>query len=685
MSFLAPAFLAGLLALAIPVLIHLIQRERKQIVEFPSLMFLRKIPYPSVRRRRIHNWLLLAVRLAALALIVTAFARPFVSGAQSAAAAAGGAREVVILLDRSYSMGYGDRWSRAVAEARRVVDGLARDDRATLVTFATGAEARVRSSSEKETLRAEIDRAAVGSGATKLGPALKLAQSVLAQSRLPRREVVLISDFQRHAWDRSESLRLPEGGTLNPISVAEPETTNVAVTGVNLQRTVAAGQDRSIVTGALMNRGAAPVSGLEVALEIDGRVVQTGRVDLQPNASGSMTFQPVTVTATGTRAIVRAASDRLEVDNAFHFVLSPAEAVSVLLVGRSGAARDASLYLTRALAIGSAPAFAVESTSLERVGSDPAARVVILNDVPVPAGALRTFVEGGGGLLIVTGERTGTHADAGALLPGTIGDVVDRSRGTGATMGALDYSHPAFELFKAPRSGDFSAARFFHYRSVSLTPDARALARFDDGAVALAERRAGAGRVMLWTTTLDAFWNDLALKPVFLPFIHQVVRYLARYEEPRAWHTVGQVVDARGPRARSVAADSLLALDPAGQRIALGGASGAALELAERGFYEVRPSAGEGGPTAVIAANPDVAESDLTTFDPKELVLAVASGAGAGAGVEGGAELTPEQVERRQALWWYLLFAGVVLLLLEQAVSAWTRAGTPVAPSGGAP
>ena len=112
MSFLTPLFLLGLAALAIPVLVHLTQRERKSVIAFPSLMFLKKIPYESVQKRRIRDWLLLALRLAALALIVSAFARPFLRGS-GIAAAAGGAREIVVLLDRSYSMGYGDSWSRA--------------------------------------------------------------------------------------------------------------------------------------------------------------------------------------------------------------------------------------------------------------------------------------------------------------------------------------------------------------------------------------------------------------------------------------------------------------------------------------------------------------------------------------------------------------------------------------------
>src|ERR671931_837602 len=122
MGFVAPLILGALAALAIPVLIHLIQREKKRVVEFPSLMFLRRIPYQSVRRRRIRHWALLLMRLAALALIVAAFARPFFRRQTLAAAAQNGAREVVVLLDTSYSMEYGGRWARAQAAARDAIN-----------------------------------------------------------------------------------------------------------------------------------------------------------------------------------------------------------------------------------------------------------------------------------------------------------------------------------------------------------------------------------------------------------------------------------------------------------------------------------------------------------------------------------------------------------------------------------
>jgi hypothetical protein len=153
MSFLTPLFLAGLAGLAIPVLLHLIQRERRNVVPFPSLMFIRRIPYQSVRRRRVRHWLLLAMRLAALALLVLAFGRPFFRSTDAATAAGSGAREIVVLLDRSYSMGYGDRWNQALAAARLAVGGLTAEDRGSVVLFGAAADGALRSTADRAASR----------------------------------------------------------------------------------------------------------------------------------------------------------------------------------------------------------------------------------------------------------------------------------------------------------------------------------------------------------------------------------------------------------------------------------------------------------------------------------------------------------------------------------------------------
>ena len=199
MSFLSPLFFLGLGAIVVPILVHLIQRERKRVVEFPSLMFIQKIPYQSVRRRRIRHWFLLLMRAAAIALLVAAFARPFLPGGSAAIIAAGGNRELVILLDNSASMGYADRWQRGVDAARSAVGSMTTGDRATLVLFGRNAEENIRATSDRGRLEAAIGAAKVTSGATRYGPALKLAESILSQSTLPRREAVL-------------DLRLPEVG-----------------------------------------------------------------------------------------------------------------------------------------------------------------------------------------------------------------------------------------------------------------------------------------------------------------------------------------------------------------------------------------------------------------------------------------------------------------------------------------
>lgn len=679
MALLAPAFLIGLAALAVPLLIHLIRRERHDALEFPSLMFLSRIPQPVVQHRRIRNWWLFALRCLALILLVGAFARPFIDRGPDAVAYGDTAREVVILLDRSYSMGYDDHWQRATTAAREAIDALGDNDRASLVVFDAGARSLTQPTTDRTRLRLALDTVAVSAGVTRYTPALKLAQSILGASELPRREAVLISDFQRSGWDGAAGAQLPSGTELRTVRIGADDVANVVLARVSLDRARVAGRERLTPTAHLVNRGAEAVT-TTVRLELDGRVEQTASAQVPARGTANVAMQPVTLGSAPARASVRVDGDLLATDDAFHFVLAPDPGLRVLIVSPAG--RDASLYITRALELSEAPVFTIAArrgdvpTAVELERTD----VVIMNDVvPRDDEAGRRLVEwvrGGGGLLLALGDRTAQtvwSAPARELTGGAPTAAVDRIEDGGARLGYIDYSHPVFELFRAPRAGAFGAARFYRYRPVPAA-DARApgstqdsaaatiLARYDDGAVALVERAVGAGRVLVWGSTLDGYWTNLALEPVFLPLVHQMTKRAAGFMPPQPWSVAGQVVDVG-----SEDDDAVIVMTPRGGRVDVA-ADNTLLTLEEQGFYEVREARAGGSTLRLHAVNVDVAESELTPLDQAELASAVTPPTD-GPSRAGSVALPREEQEKRQALWWYLLLVVFALLTAEAVVA----------------
>jgi hypothetical protein len=209
------------------------------------------------------------------------------------------------------------------------------------------------------------------------------------------------------------------------------------------------------------------------------------------------------------------------------------------------------------------------------------------------------------------------------------------------------------------------------------------LARFDDGAVALAERVVGSGHVIAFPSTMDNSWNNFPNQHLFLPLVHEVSRYLAQYSEPEAWYTVGRMLDVSVPIAAIVregaAGDtksgarkpSGVVMSPSGQQITVGEGGVQAVELAEQGFYSVRlQGMGDRRPFQV-AVNLDPSESDLTAINPNEFVSSATGQAAVtstGQSLE-NPELTPEDVEKKQAIWWYLFAAGAGLLLCEAVLA----------------
>jgi hypothetical protein len=279
----------------------------------------------------------------------------------------------------------------------------------------------------------------------------------------------------------------------------------------------------------------------------------------------------------------------------------------------------------------------------------------------------------------VLGERTPVSGDW-PLLPGKLGSAVDRLSTRGGTLGYLDYSHPVFDDYKDPRNGNFANMRFLRYRGLTPAASDRVLARYDDGGAAIVERRVGGGRVVAFTSTVDESWNNAPTQPMFLPLVHELAAYLAQYEAPAPWQTVGRMFDlseAVGSAVREGSAGSGSAsftrgvlVSPSNDQTTVGEGGLASVPLAEQGFYSVRlPGQGDRRPYAV-AVNIDPAESDLSALSPAEFLASVT---GAGTVAQGESldqpEIGPVEIEKRQSIWWFLLVGGLAALLAEAVVS----------------
>ena len=684
MSLLAPWFLAGLISIGVPIAIHLINRERKSVVPFPSLMFLQKVPYRSVWRQKLRHLLLFALRCLALFLFVAAFARPFFAKPPSLGAV-GGAKERVILLDRSYSMGYGTRWKAALDSAKASVATMGAQDRATIVTFANDASALTEPSADHANMERAITRATLSSEGTRYGPALKLASDILGASNMPKREVVLISDFQRRGWSGQAEIHLPAGVEFTTVDVSAKDAADVAVTSVSTDRATDEAGAPVTVTARLTNTGSAART-VEATLELAGRVVGTAKVTVPAAGSAQARFSPTTVPGGVTKGTVRIPPDALTANDQFFFTLAPDEAVSVLVVEPTLSRTNQSLYLKRALEIGDHPRFRVDVKHIDSITPrDFASRgLVILDEVPPPGGelgvALRAELTGGTGLLVVPGDVPADRVPkewTGILRVG-YGDVVNRANAGGARLSRLSYASPVFEAFAAPGSGDFASAHVFNHRMLRVVGDSGVLAWYDDGTPALVERSAGQGRVVIWSSSIDDYWTDLPTQPVFLPFMRQLARHAGRFSDSRPWFTAGEVLDLsrHGELTAGLVTKTapgseptvLSLLSPSGKRTRFSDTSHAAT-LAERGFYELRTQATAEGAGRPVAVNVDMAESDMAHMEPRELVAAATATAGAANGASTTDVGMAAERERSQRMWWYLLIGAFLVLAAETILS----------------
>lgn len=527
LSFLAPLFLAGALAVTVPIILHLLRSEQAPRVPFSAVRFLRRTPVEHAFRHRLRELLLLALRVAAILLAALAFARPYLGHGES-----GGAPVTVVAVDTSFSMAAPGRFEQARALARQAIQQAPRDHQVAVMAFDTDARTVTAPTAGRAVAARAVDALVPGDGGTRYGAALSAAAREVG-NRVAR--LVVVTDLQRGGWPDSEPLVLPQSLTVE-IAAVDPIAGNVAVDRAELVG------DR--VVAALASYGEV-ASTLTARLTVNGRVLRETSVAVDPQAA--LEFElPAPLPREAALAVTIDDPVGYPADNTRHLLAS--RAASVLIVAGPRPA-DRALYLQRALAI---PGPAGAALAPELIGPallsteepgrlEPGAAVVILGTRGLDRRgreALDRFVSHGGGVLVAFGPDV--ESEALAELVGEASAPVGVRAGSDKEL-TLAVTEPRHPVFRAFRSGAavFARVSFRRAASLSVAPGATTLARFSDGTPALIERRIGDGRLLLFASDLNLQWNDFPLQPVFAPFVHELVAYLRTSDLPETALLVG--------------------------------------------------------------------------------------------------------------------------------------------------
>lgn len=516
---LSPLFLLGTLAVAVPVVLHLLRQRADPVQLFSAVKLLRTARVEQARRRRPRDLLLFALRVATVVLLALAFARPYLQGAAPAELPV-----TVIVADVSASLSGDARTARLRTLARAALDAAPSSHSVALVEFATSGDLLIAPTTDRGVVQAAIDRLAPGFGATSYRAGLARAAEVVA-NRGGR--LVVVTDLQAAGWSEGPQSLVPPDV---PVEIADVGPLPPDVSVVSLEP---GGADR--LRARLRSTGPRKVT---VRFEIDGTARATSVVTLGSDGMGDVSAATEGAAWHIARALV-ADPQGLPADDQRWLVAAGSERPAVVIVASAGVAERDVLYVERALqALDGPRAVTVSVRMADRIQAEGilsgAAAVIVVGTAGLDrrgADGLARYVREGGGLLLAVGPGVTPE-----LLAAGFGDAMPRIRlrppgGTPLTLALADIRHQALAVF-GDRPGAFANARFTRTASVLGTDTSDVLARFDSGEPALVANRVGKGRLVVFASDLANRWNDLPLQPAFVPLVAETVGWLVGATRP---------------------------------------------------------------------------------------------------------------------------------------------------------
>lgn len=682
MSLLFPLFLAGIAAVGLPILLHMIRRHTRQRVAFSTLMFLRTTAPRLRNRRRLEHLPLLILRCLVLCLLALAFARPFIARSVSKSPVRVG-RRLAVLIDTSASMRRAGMWDQAISEAESALNDAGPDDRVSLMSFDQDTQtlmgfeqwASMDPARRASVAGRQLSELSPGWARTELGQALVAAAEAMEDDEVNeegqsggQRQILLISDLQQGSnIEALQAYEWPQDTKLTVKLVRPRGTTNASMQLMTDRDRLASPDSETLPRVRVTN--SADATGERFQL---GWAGENSPMDVYVAPGRSVVVHAPERTPPSDAQQLTLAGDDHDFDNTLYVAPSVPQPVNILYVGNDDPndPKDMLFYVRQAFDIDGALNARVShragDQALDREDIEMTHLVVVADAVTEQSVTpLRQYLESGRTVMLVmrSAESAQTLSDLAGIasLDSQEADV-DRY----AMLAQIEFDHPLLASFADPRFGDFTRIHFWKYRRIDLAncPGAQVLAQFDSSDPAWFEVPVGKGSLLVWTCGWHPADSDLALSSKFAPLLYSALEYGGTLADRQAQYAVGDSVPVPA-RTTSGASDRRIR-KPDGSVIGLEVDRQTFAQTDLPGIYTSESPTN----TRQFAINLPARESRTDPMPIEDLEkLGISTGPAANVTIErterAMAQSSFSEMESEQKLWRWVIVAALAVLLAE--------------------
>ena len=540
MIFLNPAVLFGLLASSIPVIIHLFNLRKLKKIEFSTLAFLKELQKNKIRKIKLKQWILLALRVLIILFIVMAFARPALQSIQIGGTTSAAKTNAVFILDDTYSMSVVDQkgsyFNQAKEITNQIISQLQEGDEIGLVLVSNHNKEQKLTSNFSEFIK-NLDQLDLSYSSGDLNSSITKAAQLISESKNFNKEIYVISDFQKNKITNEKikndlSELLNDKVRLYSFDLSDKDVFNLSVDELKIDNQIFEKDKPVSFSITVTNNSKQDVSSAVVSLFMNDERAAQKSFDVAAGQSIIVEIEATPKTTGFIDVIAEIETDEIEQDNKRFANLFITEKINVGLFAEN---LNDLTFVDLALQTAGEGKYQIERKNISQLTTQQLSKyqTIILSANAILSGAeqLQSNLGNGSGIILFPSSTNDIAAYNKTLTQFSLGSCAAfvgklNNNDLKIKFDKTDFSHPVFQnIFKNEDKKKYESPELNAYYKMSSTGNQ--IISLIDGSSFLNEIKIGKGKVFVFNSPPVLSWNNFAVKSIFAPLMNNSVSYLS--------------------------------------------------------------------------------------------------------------------------------------------------------------